>query len=121
MEIKNKLEIISNNEKEYVEVPVELIKQTVELLKSKVDNWIPFKLRPLTDEEKKEHPEWIYIVDCPLPDDDEEILVSDGKYVWVDTYYNDGDSCHLDSNYELEDCAWMRLPKAWEKNIKEEG
>lgn len=31
--------------------------------------WIPFKTRPLTKEEKEEHPEWDGILDCKLPDD----------------------------------------------------
>ena len=38
-----------------------------------VQGWIPFKKRPLTDEEKQEYPNWAYIYDCPLPDDEEEI------------------------------------------------
>ena len=29
--------------------------------------WIPFKTRPLTEEEKEEHPEWDCILDCKLP------------------------------------------------------
>lgn len=35
--------------------------------------WIPFKTRPLTKEEKEEHPEWDGILDCKLPDDGQRI------------------------------------------------
>ena len=75
--------------------------------------WIPFTMRELTTEEKEEHPEWDYIMDCELPDDGEEILVSDGKFIWSDTFINDGDGCYLDSNTDLDGCAWMPLPEPW--------
>lgn len=38
--------------------------------------WIPFKTRPLTEEEKEDYPEWDCILDCRLPDDGQAILVS---------------------------------------------
>ncbi|MBQ6503194.1 MAG: hypothetical protein IJI57_04705 [Flexilinea sp.] len=79
--------------------------------------WIPFEMREMTAEEKEEYPDWDYIVDCPLPDDGEEILVSDGKYVWLDTYCCD-DGCYLDGGTELEGLAWMKLPTAWKKEKK---
>lgn len=75
--------------------------------------WIPFKKRPLTDEEKQEYPDWTYIFDCPLPDDEEEILLSNGKYVWTDTFINDGE-CYLDGGDDIDDgMAWMPLPKPY--------
>ena len=78
-----------------------------------VQGWIPFKKRPLTDEEKQEYPDWTYIFDCPLPYDEEEILLSNGKYVWTDTFINDGE-CYLDSGDDIDDgMAWMPLPKPY--------
>ena len=75
--------------------------------------WIPFKKRPLTDEEKQEYPDWTYIFDCPLPDDEEEILLSNGKHVWMDTFINDGE-CYLDGGDDIDDgMAWMPLPKPY--------
>ena len=75
--------------------------------------WIPFKKRPLTDEEKQEYPDWTYIFDCPLPDDEEEILLSNGKYVWTDTFINDGE-CYLDGGDDIDEgMAWMPLPKPY--------
>lgn len=74
--------------------------------------WIPFTERELTAEEQEEHPEWDFILECPLPDDRQEILVSNGRRVWQDEFYSD-DGCYLDSDHELEGCAWMPLPDPW--------
>ena len=73
--------------------------------------WIKFALRPLTEEEQREHPDWCYILDCHTPDDGQVILVSDGRYVWTDTFYQDGDQCYLDGDAELERCWWQPLPQ----------
>ena len=75
--------------------------------------WFPFKRRPLTDEEKQEYPNWTYIFDCLVPDDEEEILLSDGKHVWTDTFINDGE-CYLDGGDDIDDgMAWMPLPEPY--------
>jgi len=75
-----------------------------------VQRWIPFKKRPLTDEEKEEYPDWAYIFDCPLPEDEEEILLTNGVHVWTDTFINDGE-CYLDGGDDIDDdMAWMPLP-----------
>ena len=86
-----------------------------------VQGWIPFKTRPLTDEEKQEYPDWTYIFDCPLPDDGEEILLSNGKYVWTDTFINDGE-CYLDGGDDMDDgMAWMHLPEPYEPKTERRG
>lgn len=86
-----------------------------------VQGWIPFKKRPLTDEEKQEYPDWTYTFDCPLPDDEEEILLSNGKYVWTDTFINDGE-CYLDGGDDIDDgMAWMPLPKPYESKTERRG
>ena len=80
--------------------------------------WIPFRSRPLTAEEKEEHPEWDAIFESPLPDDGQRILVNikckGHEAVQMDEYYND-DGCYLDSGYEIgtEATAWMPLPEPW--------
>lgn len=52
------------------------------------------------------------MLDCPLPDEDEDIFISDGKHVWIDTFMCDIDGYYLDSNVEIEDnLAWAKLPK----------
>ena len=85
---------------------------------------IPFKTRPLTKEEKEEHPEWDGILDCKLPDDGQRILVSVSirghESVQYDEFYTD-DGSYLDSGYEIgtEAVAWMPLPEPWKGDIRE--
>jgi hypothetical protein len=80
--------------------------------------WIPFKTRPLTEEEKEEHPEWDSILDCKLPDDGQQILISVNvrghERVQYDEFYTD-DGCYLDSGYEIgtEAVAWCELPQPY--------
>ena len=84
--------------------------------------WIPFKTRSLTEEEKEEHPEWDCILDCILPDDGQAILVSINlrghERVQYDEFYTD-DGSYLDSGYEIgsEATAWQPLPEPY----REEG
>lgn len=76
-----------------------------------VQGWIPFTRRPMTEEEQKNYPNCTFIFDCVLPDDGDEILVSNGRFVWMDTFCNDIDGCYLDSGDDIdEDMAWMPLP-----------
>lgn len=72
-------------------------------LVSKADSfeWIPFKMED----------GFLY---CQIPDDDEDILVTDGKVVWHDTWIECDEGYILDSGYELYKClAWMPLPKPY--------
>ena len=77
--------------------------------------WIPFTKRPLTEEEEKMYPEFccIYMFDGPVPDDDLEILVTDGHSMWIDVF-------QVDEGYlwyggtEMDGMAWMRLTKPYE-------
>lgn len=90
-----------------------------EYAESMAPKWIPFKTRPLTEKEKEEHPEWDCFLDCELPDDGQEILVTykagNKKEVCEDTFFND-DCCYLDSGLELgeEVLAWTEKPAPWE-------
>lgn len=61
--------------------------------------WIPFTF----DEEG--------VLNCVLPDIDEDILVSDGESVWQDTWTEADEGYVLYSGIGLEDLAWMRLPQ----------
>ena len=79
-----------------------------------VQGWIPFTRRPMTEEEQKDYPNCTFIFDCVLPDDGDEILVSNGRFVWTDTFCNDIDGCYLDGGDDIdEDMAWMPLPKPY--------
>lgn len=82
--------------------------------------WIPVKYHELTEEERKEclfSADIKYMIDCELPDDEQEIIVTDGRHVWVDTcIVNDGYA--LDSGHDwIEDViAWMPLPEPYRES-----
>lgn len=69
--------------------------------------WIPFTF----DDEG--------ILNCELPDVDEEILVSDGDSVWQDTWCEADEGYELYSGIEIEDLAWRQLPKPYKENQNE--
>ena len=85
-----------------------------------VHGWIPFTRRPMTEEEQEDYPNCTFIFDCDLPDDGDEILVSNGRFVWTDTFCNDIDGCYLDGGDDIdEDMAWMPLPKPYREDGEE--
>lgn len=91
---------------------MEEMSNSMDLLKdlaNKADSfeWIPFEMEN----------GFLY---CPIPDVDEEILVTDGKHVWQDTWIEYDDGYALDSNYELDEVlAWMPLPKPYKEDEDE--
>ena len=79
--------------------------------------WIPLTKRPMTKEEREEY-EGIIILNCPLPEDGQEVLVSYGGYVCVDTFHND-DGCYFE-DVEIDDVeAWMPLPLPYKAESEE--
>ena len=80
-----------------------------------VGKWIPFKLRK-ADEEEREVYGYDAMLDCKLPDEDEEILITN-KYghVYMDIFCSDYSECYLESGNEFvtEAVAWMPLPPAY--------
>lgn len=81
-----------------------------------VNQWIPFHKRPLTEEEQEMYPEWSYYLDCELPEDGDEILISSPTFgVYQDTFINEGgDGCYLEGGEEIDDgMAWQPLPEPW--------
>ena len=104
------------------------IRQVKALPPAQPELWrIPFKTRPLTKEEKEEHPEWDGILDCKLPDDGQRILVNVSvrghESVQYDEFYTDtDDGNYLYSGYEIgtEATAWMPLPEPYREERTEE-
>ncbi len=47
-----------------------------------------------------------------MPEDEQDVIVTDGKNVWCDTFMRDGWECYFDSGYEIinEIKAWQPLP-----------
>ena len=84
------------------------------------ENWIPFKLRKADDEER-EHFGCDEVLDCQLPDEDQEILISyKSGYVGVDTFMYDDGGWYLDSGCEFvtEAVAWMPKPEIYKGEEK---
>lgn len=89
-----------------------------------VGGWIPFVKRQLTDDEKKTHPNWCYILEGNVPEDEEEILLyrpwknPKGYIITMDQYMNNGTECYLDGAGDIENgMFWMPLPEPPEEVI----
>ena len=76
------------------EKAIEALKQT---------EWIPFTF----DE---------YGLNCRLPDEDEEILVSSKYGVWIDIFVCDEHGYYLDSERDFKGLAWMPLPEPYKED-----
>ena len=92
--------------------------ETLQELVDKADSseWIPFTF----DDEG--------VLNCELPDIDEDILVldMDGTFdkenVWVDTWEShDVGVYELESGMDLEGLAWMSLPKPSKEKLEHEN
>lgn len=83
--------------------------------------WIPFVLRPATDEEKEENPDLDYYLDGKLPDDGQKIWITvrlpGHEEVQADEFHSDADGSYLDSQYEIgtEAVAWKPLPDPYKE------
>ena len=84
--------------------------EAIKFLLSHVNDlrWIPFETKYDEEEEAA-------ILSCQLPEPDDEILVSDGKYCWIDILLEDTDEDgniirYLDSNIKLDGLAWLPKP-----------
>ena len=81
----------------------------------KIPEWNELVFRNLTPEEEIEYAnfDWSYMVEN-LPDYGEEVLVTDGKNVWIDSF--DEDDCVYLSGTDTEIdgvIAWMSLPNPY--------
>lgn len=97
-----------------LEDAVYIVNQTV---KEYNNGWIPFKLREADEEEQWEYG-FTHMLDCELPDEGQEILVTySNGCVGIDTFLKDGFECYLDSNNEFvtEAVAWQPLPEAYKE------
>jgi hypothetical protein len=87
------------------------------------NKWIPLIKRPMTKEEREEYKgmtgiEETMILNCPLPEDGEEVFVSYSGYVCVDTFHDD-DGCYFE-DVEIDEVeAWMPLPLPYKAESEE--
>ena len=98
-----------------------LRKQMWSLPSVEVVGWIPIEWHEITEEEREREgypKDWVYLLDCVMPQDDQEILVQtkNGEIRWDVCYEEDG--FILDSGWDwIEDIvAWMPLPKQYKEN-----
>lgn len=80
--------------------------------------WIPIKVREMTDEEKESYgTEHGLMWDCPVPDYNEEVLITliNGS-IDITPFYDD-----YFEDYEWEDLsAWARLPEPYKEETESE-
>ena len=77
-----------------------------------VARWHKLIFRNLTPEEEKEYAnfDWSYMVEN-LPDYGEEVLVTDGENVWIDSFDEDAYVYLSGTDSDLDNViAWMELP-----------
>lgn len=88
----------------------------------KENAWIPVKYHKISKKERAEESisnDIQYMLDCKMPDDGQEILITDGKTTWQDTSFIDCDGYYLDSNYDWIDItAWQPLPDPYKGGIE---
>lgn len=102
--LENDIEVCTIQQKQACDMAKKALEQT---------RWIPIKTRPMTEEEKEEigH-EYVFMYDCPLPDDGQDVLITDcyGN-VEVDTFCRDHEGFYFETNCDDgEVIAWMPLP-----------
>ena len=99
---------------------IECMRTEARNLRFTEQRWISVKYHVMTEEERKAggfSNDIVYYLDCKMPDDEQEIIVTDGRHVWVDTcIVNDGYA--LDSGHDwIEDViAWMPLPEPFRES-----
>ena len=110
----------------YAGVYVKVIQDMIEQLQAdleqdeKENGWTPVKYHQMSEKEREE--ECIskniqYMLDCKMPDDGQEILVTNGESTWQDTSFIDCDGYYLDSGYDwIEITAWQPLPEPYKED-----
>ena len=77
--------------------------------------WIPVTWRETTENDTPYLDEYPIVLTCPMPDDRQEILISDHGYVCTDVCQIDNQGYWLEGKGDWLDIdAWMPLPKAYE-------
>lgn len=105
----------------YVKVVQDMIQKLQDDLEQdeKENGWIPVKYHQISEKERAEESisnDIQYMLDCKMPDDGQEILVTNGETTWQDTCFIDSNGYYLDGGYDWIDItAWMPLPKPYKE------
>ena len=106
----------------YVADVLEMLDQLKDDLEQdeKENGWIPVKYHQISEKERAEESisnDIQCMLDCKMPDDGQEILVTNGETTWKDTNFIDCDGYYLDSNYDWIDItAWRPLPEPYKED-----
>lgn len=122
LEILKSIEILSFRDKKRKYFMRDVWKAQKVAIEALEQRWIPIKTRPMTEEEKEHYSEILErsfeevytILDCTLPDDGQEVIVSSNGYVGMDIFCRDStDGCYFEG-YDIDDVdAWMPLPEPY--------
>lgn len=122
IQLKNEVENTGNGayfSKNNISKIVELLLADLEQ-DEKENGWIPVKYHQISEKERAEEflsKDIQYMLDCKMPDDGQEILVTNGKTTWQDTCFIDSNGYYLDGGYDWIDItAWRPLPKPYKED-----
>lgn len=122
IQLKNEVENTGNGayfSKNNISKIVELLLADLEQ-DEKENGWIPVKYHQISEKERAEEflsKDIQYMLDCKMPDDGQEILVTNGKTTWQDTCFIDSNGYCLDGGYDWIDItAWRPLPKPYKED-----
>lgn len=86
----------------------------------KENGWIPVRYHQILEKERAEEflsKDIQYMLDCKMPDDRQEILVTNGETTWQDTCFIDSNGYYLDGGYDWIDItAWRPLPEPYKED-----
>jgi len=105
----------------YVKVVQDMIEKLQDDLEQdeKENGWIPVKYHQISEKERAEESisnDIQYMLDCKMPDDGQEILVTNGETAWQDTCFINSNGYYLDGGYDWIDIMdWMPLPKPYKE------
>ena len=129
LEILKSIEILSFRDKKRKYFMRDVWKAQKVAIEALEQRWIPIKTRPMTEEEKEHFSEYAdsrcddnyTMLDCPLPDDGQEVIVSSNGYVGTDIFCRDSaDGCYFEG-YDIDDVdAWMSLPQPYTESEDKE-
>lgn len=102
-------------------VAVERMKEA--LINDYHENFLPSEIVEIRDLAAEVYrPKWIPFtfdedgLNCRLPYEDEEILVSSKYGIWIDTFMRDKQGYYLDSERDFKGLAWMPLPEPYKED-----
>lgn len=107
------------------EITIGEYEEMIKPLKREICEWIPIKYHEITEIERKENgypKDWVYFLDCEMPQDGQEILVQakNGEIRWDVCYEDDGFSLDSGWDWKYDIIAWMPLPKPYERSEGDE-